>query len=165
MIACIITDAWSPKDYLTILLAIIATWIAYQQWLTNKLKVQHDLYERKFAVFTTLIDFLNAVIEKGLYQDNQSLKIRENFLIKTRESYFLFKKESKIPDYLTDVFKKAEDFGTNYCLISNDEKLSKQEQIAKIDKEREWLLKQLKTGAKDKFIEHIKLYSSWGCGD
>ena len=161
MIACIFLDAWTPKDYLTILLAIITVLIAYQQYLTNELKVQHDLYERKFSVFTTLIDFLNAVIEKGLYHDNQSLKIRELFLIKMRESNFLFEKKSKIPDYLANVFKKAEDFGVNHCVISNDDKLSKQEQIAKIGKEREWLLEQLKNGAKDKFSNYIKLYSPW----
>jgi len=154
-------DAWTPKDSLTIFLATITALIAYQQWLTNKLKVQHDLYERKFSVFTTLVDFLNAVIEKGLYEDNQSLKIRELFLIKMRESNFLFEKKSKIPDYLADVFKRAEDFGVNHCVISNDDKLSKPEQIAKIDKEREWLLEQLKTGAKDKFVNYIRLYSSW----
>jgi hypothetical protein len=160
MIACIFLDAWTHKDYLTILLAIITAWIAYQQCLTNKLKVQHDLYERKFAVFTTLIDFLNAVIEKGLYQDNQSLKIREIFLIKTRESNFLFK-GNEIPNYLAAVFKYTEDFGMKHVVISNDEKLSKQEQIAKIEKEREWLLEQLKNGAKDKFVKYIKLYSCW----
>jgi hypothetical protein len=160
MIACI-TDAWTPKDYLTILLAIIATWIAYQQWLTSVLKVQHDLYERKLAVFTALIDFLSDVVVKGMETDARSLEIRRIFLIRTRESNFLFKKESEIPDYLADVYAKAEEFGKSHVAISNDEKLSKLEQNAKIDAERKWLHDQLNTGAKDKFVEYIKLYSSW----
>jgi hypothetical protein len=160
MTACIFTDGWTPKDYLTILLAVIATWIAYQQLLTNELKVQHDLYERKFAVFTALIDFLNAVVVKGLQADNQSLEIRSIFLIKTRESNFLFK-GSEIPVYLDEIFNKAEDFGIKYVGIFDNPKLSKQEQIAAIDKEGRWLREQLKWGAKDKFVKYIKLYSSW----
>jgi hypothetical protein len=38
-------------------------------WLTNKLKVQHDPYDRKFAVFTALIDFLNSAVVTGLQPD------------------------------------------------------------------------------------------------
>jgi hypothetical protein len=152
MNACQITDAWPLKDYLTILLAVIATFIAYQQWLTNKLKVQHDLYERKFAVFIALIDFLNATVVKGLQADNQSLEIRRVFLIKTRESNFLF---NGVKSHIT------EDFGIRYVEISSNSKLSIQESNAEKDRQGEWLRAQLKSGAKDKFVKHIKLYSCW----
>lgn len=158
MIACIITNGWTPKDYLTILLAVITTWIAYQQWLTNELKVQHDLYERKFKVFTALIDFLNAVVVKGMEADDKSQEIRRVFLVRTRESNFLFK-GCEILDYLNEIYKKAEDFGFKYLEVSNNDKLSKNESIAEIDRQREWLREQLKTGAKDRFVKHIKLYS------
>ena len=92
MIACIITDAWTLRDGLTFLLTAIAVWIAYQQWLTNELKVQHDLYEQKFAVFTVLIDFLNAVVVKGLQSDDQSL-----------DGVFFSSRREKVISYLRGV--------------------------------------------------------------
>ncbi|HUA37923.1 MAG TPA: hypothetical protein VMA35_05930 [Candidatus Sulfopaludibacter sp.] len=156
------SGAWTLKDYSTIILPLVPTlimvYIAWQQWLTNKLKVQHDLYDRKFAVFTALIDFLNSAVVTGLQPDKHT--INHTFVVKTRESHFLFK-GNEIPEYLDKVYEKAEAFGFKYIEISNNAALSLNDRNAELNKERSWLREQLKTGAKDQFANHLKLYSHW----
>jgi hypothetical protein len=66
MIACEITNAWTMKDLLTPLIAFFGTAITLLQWQTSKIKVQHDLFERRFAVYAALIDYLQIVVVKGI---------------------------------------------------------------------------------------------------
>jgi hypothetical protein len=41
---------WFPQLLLAII-AACAAWIAFQQWVTARLKLNHDLFERRFAVY------------------------------------------------------------------------------------------------------------------
>jgi hypothetical protein len=151
MIAC-----WSNtlSGLLTPLIAIISVWIAWQQWRTNHIKLQHDLFERRFAVFTALIDFLNLAIVKGeVDPGNPRWK---TFHDKARESHFLFKGQD-IPKYLEEVSKQVDILGTNYLKIST-ENLTPTERSAKLDIARQWLRNELESGANEKFAKHLRLY-------
>jgi hypothetical protein len=46
---------------LTPFLACIGTYIAWQQYKGNKLKLRHDLYERRFKVYQGLTDLLGFI--------------------------------------------------------------------------------------------------------
>lgn len=88
---------------LTPTIAVVATYIAYQQHRTNKLKVRADLYDRRMQVVNAVTDLLGHIVSEGAV-DFDHLRI---FLQKTRESYFLFGDE--IPEYLNDLYKAGVD--------------------------------------------------------
>jgi CHASE3 domain sensor protein len=83
---------------LTPTIAVVATYIAYQQHRTNKLKVRADLYDRRMDVFNAVTDLLGH-IGGAAAVDLDQLRV---FLQKTRESYFLFGNE--IPEYLDKLY-------------------------------------------------------------
>ena len=97
---------------LTPLLAIIATYIAYQQHRTNRLKVQSDLYERRLRIYEGLAELLAHVCAHADVGDEE-LRL---FSQKTRESWFLFGAE--IPKYLDTVFRSAVDVKTKCQLLN-----------------------------------------------
>ena len=88
---------------LTPLIAIIATYIAYQQYRANHLKLRQDLYDRRLALFNAVAEFLAHIMREGTADSAQSVTL----LQKTRESYFLFGKD--ISDYVTELYKKGVD--------------------------------------------------------
>lgn len=55
---------WVPQVLLAIIAACTA-WIAFQQWVTARLKLNHDLFERRFAVYVAtqecIVSCLNSV--------------------------------------------------------------------------------------------------------
>lgn len=160
MIACEFSNIWTARDILTVssglltpLIAIIATGIAWQQWRTNHLKVQHDLYERKLAVYTALMEFLDPIFSDG----NVGVSATIAFLRKTRESYFLFGND--IEDYLKLIHDKAIALDALHSQI-HESNLPDGDRSHLIDERTQlkmWFNKQPLV-ARDKFAKHLKLY-------
>ena len=84
---------------LTPTIAIIATYIAYQQHQQNALKVRADLYDRRMKVFDATTDLLGYILSEAAV-DFEQLR---TFLRNTRQSYFLFGDE--MPAYLTELYE------------------------------------------------------------
>jgi len=86
---------------LTPLIAIIAVYIAYQQFIINRNRLRLDLYEKRFRVFNET--------KKVLHKINQDSKIDlielRDFKFSTNESKFLF--EVDITDYLEEIKKNS----------------------------------------------------------
>jgi len=90
-----------PFALLAALTAILALWIAYQQFQTNRAKLRLDLYERRFRVFDGVSEFLATI-----YRD-ADVKIEDlrKFSVSTGEAAFLFGPD--ISSYLDELRKKA----------------------------------------------------------
>lgn len=88
---------------LTPLIAVIATYIAYQQYRANQLKLRHDLYDRRLQVFNAVAEFLAHVMREGTTDRAQLMTL----LQKTRESYFLF--GNQVSKYVTELYEKGVD--------------------------------------------------------
>jgi hypothetical protein len=141
---------------LTPVLGVLTAYIAWQQWRTNQLRARHDLYERRFAVFTALVEFLSLVVLQGTKTEDLAW---DKFHYKTRESYFFFGRE--IPDYLDQVYNKAFDlYGKNLKISSANSPTGEELNRLLVEKDqlREWLFEELKYGARDKFSKYLKLY-------
>ena len=86
---------------LTLLIAIIALYIAYQQWNTNKLKLKFEKYERRLLVYQEVKKFL-LLIGRDL---NPKIDDLLEFQDAVAEADFLFGPE--IRQYIEEIFSSA----------------------------------------------------------
>jgi hypothetical protein len=81
--------------------------IAQQQADLAREKLRHDLYNRRFEIFTSLFDFYNAMIFWKKPPTVEQQAARQRFFRAYQESVFLFTKESGIADLLNTLNDKG----------------------------------------------------------
>ena len=85
----------------TLFIASVVVYITFQQHKTNKDKLRLDLFEKRYKVYKTLMEFLAHVVTYG---DVEEKKVW-TFNAETNDSVFLFGEE--ISSYINNVYKKA----------------------------------------------------------
>jgi hypothetical protein len=50
---------------LTPVIAIVTTYIAIQQYCANQLRLRHDLYDRRLALYNAVAEFIANVMQSG----------------------------------------------------------------------------------------------------
>jgi len=96
------------QGILTTLIAIIAVYIAWQQWQTNERKFNLDRYDRRLKVYQETIKFIQ-IINRDFKANLQDLFY---FYASTAEADFLF--SSEIRKYLDELFQRANKLHTAY---------------------------------------------------
>ena len=89
------------KGLLTPAIGLVAIYIAWQQWNTNRNKLKLDLFEKRFSVFQATRHFLSAVLRDGRVKREDL----EAFRLGILDAVFLFDKQTS--DYLWDLHKTA----------------------------------------------------------
>ena len=98
---CIETIIQISKGLLTPLIAIIATYIAWQQWKTNQQKLNLERYDRRLAVYEEVVKILSIVVRDA----DASYEDLLNFRASISEADFLFGEE--IPIYIDEIYKRG----------------------------------------------------------
>ena len=87
-------------DYLAALLtptiAIIGSFVALQQWKTNRARLKHELFDRRYEQFSVVSCFLGSIMSHGRALESEQQK----FLSGTRGMRFTFDKE--ISEYIDE---------------------------------------------------------------
>jgi len=83
------------------LLVAIVTWTGVQQHKLGKDKFKLDMFEKRFAVYKGVQEFLTIILQEAKFDLNQLFEFRR----KTQDSTFLFGKD--IPEYIDGIDKKA----------------------------------------------------------
>ncbi len=94
------------QSFLTPLIAIITTYIAWQQWKTNQRKFNLDRYDRRLKVYQETLKFIQMVCREA----KVSIPDLFNFYAATAEADFLFTPE--IREYLDEIFSRANKLNT-----------------------------------------------------
>jgi hypothetical protein len=94
--ATLSTHDW--VDYLSALLtptiAIAAVAIGLLQWRTNRNRLKHELFDRRYEQFEAVRDFLGSIMGSGRALDDK----QADFSFKTRGLRFIYDK--KLADYI-----------------------------------------------------------------
>jgi len=126
------------KSSLVILIAITTTYIAYEQWRTNHLRLKHDRFESRFRRFEAIRKFLqHLIINEQVDEDT-----RIQFLADTSGSRFIF--NAKVGQFLDDLHDKAVDvdfINTELKSCPEKEKASKLRQRTDLKK---WFIAELR---------------------
>lgn len=103
-ILCSISEYKPITDLLTALIPIVLTifgsYIAIQQYRTNRKKLKLDLFDKRFTIFQHTKDYLGEVIlHVPTTKEEQS-----KFLLGTKGAEFVFSKEIKM--YIDEIWEK-----------------------------------------------------------
>jgi len=89
------------QGLLTPTIAVVATYIAWQQWKTNEIKLRLDRYERRLAIYREVMTIISSVVREAKCSIPELLLFRS----KTFEAEFLF--GADIPQYIEEVFQRG----------------------------------------------------------
>jgi hypothetical protein len=143
------------KASLTPFIAIVATYIAWQQWQTNRQKLNLDRYERRLCVYKEVIKILSIILRDAKANTEDLLKFRTS----VSEADFLFGPE--IIEYIDEIYKH----GLNLWRWNQEYRDYTQEQpqgydhkkvVDEMHKELTWLIEQFEP-AKEKFKKYLDI--------
>ena len=98
---------------LTPLIAVLAAYIAWQQWRTNRLRLKHELFDRRYALYEKIAGFIAEILVKGKVTANAETR----FLQETKSVIFLFDKE--IQEFTEEIYRKAVDLHALEATLDN----------------------------------------------
>jgi hypothetical protein len=143
------------KALLTPLIAIVATYIAWQQWKTNQQKLKLERYERRLRVYEEVRKILSIILRDAKASTEDLLKFRTS----VSEADFLFGPE--IPEYIDEIYKR----GLNLWRWNQEYRDYTQEKpegydhkkvVEEMHKELRWLTEQ-SGPAKEKFKKYLDI--------
>jgi hypothetical protein len=89
----------------TPIVGLIAVYIAYQQYSTAKNKLRLDLYNRRFEIYASALEFYHALLG---YSNTTNFEVTQGRFIKAyRESQFLFDKNSGVYCILNEMHTRS----------------------------------------------------------
>ncbi len=86
---------------LTSVVAALAAFIAWRQWLTARNKLKLDLFDRRFAVYDAARNLIGSIATSGKVKEDELMK----YLLGTREVRWLLNKD--IEEYLWGIYLEA----------------------------------------------------------
>lgn len=89
------------KALLTPLIAIVAAYIAWQQWKTNQQKLNLERYSRRLRVYEEVRKILSIILRDTKVSTEDLLKFRTT----VSEADFLFGPE--IPAYIDEIYRRG----------------------------------------------------------
>ena len=91
----------SGVEILSALIAAIAIYIAYQQWSTNKSRLKHELYDRRFKIYKAVQIHLSHVLTHAKIDDEKIAALGNAM----QDARFLM--NEKIYEYIHEIYIKS----------------------------------------------------------
>ncbi len=136
--------------FLTPFIAIVAVYIAWQQWQTNALKLKLELFDRRYRIYEAVQKILRSFCAKSTL----SLEEIHEFHWSVSESEFLFGPE--IPNYLKEIVLHGKELYACNKESQVDDLHSRA--LKGLNEEREWFTKQYENQfevARTKFKKYL----------
>lgn len=140
---------------LTPVVAVVTTYIAWQQWNGNKLNLKMDRYDRRLHVYQEVVRLLHTINAdtKPKWED------LINFTASTAEATFLF--GSEIPQYLEEIVSRAAKLRQAHAEYRNFKQpvppgYDHNKVVDEMQSQLEWFTKQV-FEAKDKFRKYLDI--------
>jgi hypothetical protein len=138
---------------LAIVIAGVGAWLAWQQVRIARVRLQHDLYDRRFAVFQAARQFLADVMAHGYPSSNDQIR---SYVVGTADAGFLLNQD--IVEYLDEIRNRgsrlwAIEQALKPLPVGNERSALVQQQAALFS----WMMEQLPTGLVAKFKPFLTL--------
>lgn len=88
---------------ITTAIAVIVAIITFGQWQNARDQLRHSLFEKRYAIYEEINDFLATVLQTGRIADGAEME----FLRSTKRAYFVFAADKEIKKLTHDIYKQA----------------------------------------------------------
>ena len=142
-----------PAALVALIIGGVATWIAYNQYMVVRAKLNLDLFEKRHHIFQRTWVCLSEV-----YAENPPKRLQD-FTNLIPEASFIFGKN--IETYMKEISNKLIEFNILNIKIQNAANVQLDEtDIARNAELATWLLNEASTGSKEIFSEYLD-FSKW----
>jgi hypothetical protein len=87
----------------TAVVAFIVAIITLQQQLTNRARLRHELFDRRFVIYEKIATFLCEVLQAGRVPAGRETE----FLRETNRAYFVFNCDKDVQNLITEIYRHA----------------------------------------------------------
>ena len=84
----------------TALVAIIVAMVTYGQWVTNRARLRHELFDRRYEMYETIAAFLANIGVDGRVRESSD----REFLQNTKKAYFVFGCDSSVKSLVDNIY-------------------------------------------------------------
>jgi len=135
------------------IIAVLTIYIAYQQWNTNRFKLKLELYDKRFAVYERVKEYLFLIIQ------DSDVKTKDSLLFITSVSEAEFLLGLKISKYIDEIYVHSlslHKWSSQYrdYTQKQPEGYDHKQVVDEMHKETIWLSSQLRP-MKDKFKKYL----------
>lgn len=126
------------NEIAVLVIGLLGVYIAWRQWSTAAYRFRLDLFEKRFVIYESIIDFILSIRGGGKVLDEHMAIFKE----KTLPTRFLF--DDKVADYISEIKEKAYDAQTFMAesegMPPGDERAAI---LRKASEAKKWLYKQI----------------------
>ena len=118
--------------------AVLVAVITWRQWVTNRARLKHELFDRRFTIYEKITSFLGEMLQGPLPIGRDAQFLRE-----TKQAFFVFNCDPKVKSLISEVYSHAVDLHAAEAELDG---LTGAERTANIRKQRElkdWILSTL----------------------
>jgi hypothetical protein len=136
----------------TAAVAILVAILTWRQWFTNRARLKHELFDRRYEVYEKVTAFLAEVLQAGRVPTGREYE----FLRETKRAYFVFDCDADVKTLVTDIYQHAVHL---HALDAELEALGGNERTGNLEEQREikdWFQSTL-SSMEEKFEKYLRL--------
>lgn len=88
---------------MTAAVAVLVAIITWGQWVTNRARLRHELFDRRYAVYEQIAGFIAEILISGSVPKGEP----EGFSRRTKTAYFAFSCDNDVKLLIKDIYQKA----------------------------------------------------------
>ena len=133
-------------------IAVIVAIVTWREWITNRSRLRHELFDRRYAIYEQISGFLADVLQTGQIPKGEP----EEFLRRTKKAYFAFACDQEIRALITEIYQKAAHLDALTKMLGTLSDNKREKNVKSQQEVKDWFKETL--GALEKtFEKYLKL--------
>jgi hypothetical protein len=137
---------------ITAAVAVLVAVITLGQWVTNRARLRHELFDRRYSVYENIAGFVAEILISGKVPVGEP----EGFSRRTKTAYFVFECDNDVKVLITEIYRHAVNL---HALEATLETLTGDERKRNVEAQRvekEWFQQTLGS-LETRFEKYLKL--------
>jgi len=99
----IATAASIATTVITAIIAALVALITWRQWITNRARLRHELFDRRYTIYEQIASFVAGILQMGAVEAGAE----REFLRQTKRAYFAFGCDEAVKQLVEEIYNQA----------------------------------------------------------